>query len=341
MPYWTPARALCAADRARPAAAAHRAVARMGRLPRHARPSWPSSNAWARFLEGLGHQVDWALPALDYRAAFAAQTTCYISNFAQSSPGPLATRGLQRPPAELIEPINIRIWEAGKPHLSSCRALPHAGGLQHHRARLRRLLRGLGRHPDADHRAAHAADRHHRIPDDQRQPLGAGLVRQPVALLRLHAARQPVRHPGDLAADGAPGPRPAAGHPGCRPRRAATGCCCSWRRRSNARSAAAGTTAGGRGCMWLAEAPAPPAARPGTPGTAAGRCARRRAPSAPGPGCDAPPAGRCARRDQRRARRGSAAAACARAAGPRRWPADSAAARSAPRGSARPPAHAG
>lgn len=67
-----------------------------------------------RFFEGLGHHVDWALPAVDLRAAFAAQTTCYISNFAQVISGLLAARGLQRPPAELIEPMNIRIWEAGK-----------------------------------------------------------------------------------------------------------------------------------------------------------------------------------------------------------------------------------
>ena len=66
-----------------------------------------------RFLEGLGHQVDWALPAVDYRAAFAAQTTCYVSNFAQTIANLLAAAGLTRPPADLIEPINIRIWEAG------------------------------------------------------------------------------------------------------------------------------------------------------------------------------------------------------------------------------------
>jgi len=66
-----------------------------------------------RFLEDLGHHVDWALPAVDYRAAFAAQTTCYISNFAQTIANLLAPAGLARPPAELIEPINIRIWEAG------------------------------------------------------------------------------------------------------------------------------------------------------------------------------------------------------------------------------------
>ncbi len=67
-----------------------------------------------RFLEELGHHVDWALPEADLRAAFAAQTTCYISNFAQVIAGLLETRGLQRPPEGLIEPMNIRIWEAGK-----------------------------------------------------------------------------------------------------------------------------------------------------------------------------------------------------------------------------------
>ena len=66
-----------------------------------------------RLLEGLGHHVEWALPDVDYRAAFAAQTTCYISNFAQTIAKLLASQGLDRPPAELIEPINIRIWQAG------------------------------------------------------------------------------------------------------------------------------------------------------------------------------------------------------------------------------------
>jgi amidase len=67
-----------------------------------------------RFLEGLGHHVDWALPQADLRTAFAAQTTCYISNFAQVIAGFLETRGLQRPPEGLIEAMNIHIWEAGK-----------------------------------------------------------------------------------------------------------------------------------------------------------------------------------------------------------------------------------
>lgn len=66
-----------------------------------------------RFLEGLGHHVEWALPAVDFRAAFAAQTTCYITNFAQTIANLLRQLGLERPPADLVEPMNIRIWEAG------------------------------------------------------------------------------------------------------------------------------------------------------------------------------------------------------------------------------------
>ena len=67
-----------------------------------------------RFLEGLGHHVDYALPELDFRGAFAAQTMCYISNFAVVISNMLAARGLEKPPEDLIEPMNIRIWEAGR-----------------------------------------------------------------------------------------------------------------------------------------------------------------------------------------------------------------------------------
>lgn len=66
-----------------------------------------------RMLEGLGHHVEWALPEVDFRAAFAAQTTCYISNFAQTIANLLVQFGLDKPPADLIEPVNIKIWEAG------------------------------------------------------------------------------------------------------------------------------------------------------------------------------------------------------------------------------------
>jgi amidase len=66
-----------------------------------------------RLLEGLGHHVEWVPPDVDFRAAFAAQTTCYISNFAQVIAGHLARLGLERPTEKLLEPINIRLWEAG------------------------------------------------------------------------------------------------------------------------------------------------------------------------------------------------------------------------------------
>ncbi len=66
-----------------------------------------------RFLQGLGHHVEWALPEVDLEAAFAAQTTCYISNFAQTITNLLKPLGLERPPADRVEPINIKIWEEG------------------------------------------------------------------------------------------------------------------------------------------------------------------------------------------------------------------------------------
>ena len=66
-----------------------------------------------RFLESLGHDVDWALPDVDLPAAFAAQTTCYISNFAQTITNLIQPMGLDRPPEDLVEPINIKIWQEG------------------------------------------------------------------------------------------------------------------------------------------------------------------------------------------------------------------------------------
>ncbi|WP_088282217.1 amidase [Ideonella sp. A 288] len=112
MPYWTPAEPCLQLIQRDP-----------GRLRIALSHEWGDYRATPHFvaeleragrlLEGLGHHVEWAVPAVDFRAAFAAQTTCYISNFAQTIANLLASHGLQRPPAGLIEPINIRIWEAG------------------------------------------------------------------------------------------------------------------------------------------------------------------------------------------------------------------------------------
>lgn len=68
----------------------------------------------AKQLEDLGHHVDWGLPDVDFEQSFEAQTLCYISNFAQVIASHLRTRQLDEPPANLIEPINRLIWEAGK-----------------------------------------------------------------------------------------------------------------------------------------------------------------------------------------------------------------------------------
>ena len=112
MPYWTPPEAyldLIQRDPGRLRIALSHVWGDYQGTPHHV----AELERVGRFLEGLGHHVDWAQPDVDYRAAFAAQTTCYISNFAQTIANLLQTAGLQRPPSELIEPINVRIWEMG------------------------------------------------------------------------------------------------------------------------------------------------------------------------------------------------------------------------------------
>ena len=66
-----------------------------------------------RLFEALGHRVDWASPAIDFRAAYDAQTTCCLTNIAQTIDRLSRLGGHARPPADLIEPMNLRIWEAG------------------------------------------------------------------------------------------------------------------------------------------------------------------------------------------------------------------------------------
>ncbi len=66
-----------------------------------------------RLLEGLGHHVEWVVPDIDFRAGYAAQTTCYITNVAQVVAGLLRQKGLDAPPVDLVERMNARIWEAG------------------------------------------------------------------------------------------------------------------------------------------------------------------------------------------------------------------------------------
>jgi amidase len=113
MPYWTPAEPYLELIRRDPAPLRIALSHEWGDY--RATPHIAAELARVgRFLEGLGHRVDWALPEVDLRAAYAAQTTCYISNFAQTISNLIAPLGHERPPADLVEPVNIRIWEMGR-----------------------------------------------------------------------------------------------------------------------------------------------------------------------------------------------------------------------------------
>lgn len=68
----------------------------------------------ARFLEELGHEVDWLVPEVDLHAAYGAQTEAYIMNFSETISTLLEKKGLKEPPAELVEPMCIRVWEEGR-----------------------------------------------------------------------------------------------------------------------------------------------------------------------------------------------------------------------------------
>jgi amidase len=66
-----------------------------------------------RFLQGLGHHVQWHTPGVDFRAAYAALTTCYINAISTSLVRLVGLKGHPRPTVEWLEPMNVRIWEAG------------------------------------------------------------------------------------------------------------------------------------------------------------------------------------------------------------------------------------
>src|SRR5699024_10434634 len=68
----------------------------------------------AEFLQELGNEVEWVAPEIDLQAAYDGQTAAYIMKFAQTIESLLKENGLQEPPHDLIEPICIRVWEAGR-----------------------------------------------------------------------------------------------------------------------------------------------------------------------------------------------------------------------------------
>ncbi|MFA1818877.1 amidase [Virgibacillus oceani] len=71
-------------------------------------------NRTAEYLEGLGHHVECAVPDLDIHASYEAQTAAYIMKFSQTISDLLEQNNLENPPADLIEPMCIRVWEEGR-----------------------------------------------------------------------------------------------------------------------------------------------------------------------------------------------------------------------------------
>jgi amidase len=204
-----------------------------------------------RLLEGLGHHVEWQVPAVDFRAAFDAQTTCYISNFAQVIAGHLARLGLERPPHDLLEPINIKIWEAGLHTSYSERAAMQA--------RFNGTSRAFGAFFEAwdviltpitalptprvgttDYLTSSTNPSVH----DWFAHLWQNFAYTPLAnLCGMPAISLPL---GVQESD-----CPWASRP--RPGRPTMGCCCNSPRRSNGYRAGSGTAGAGRRCMWRPE----------------------------------------------------------------------------------------
>lgn len=112
MPYWQPAESCCAMI-ARDPAPLRIAVSHEWGDYRSTPHIVSELEKTTRLLTELGHHVEWVTPDIDFTEAFAAQTCCYISNFAQFIQRLLEKNNLSAPPEELIEPINIRIWQKG------------------------------------------------------------------------------------------------------------------------------------------------------------------------------------------------------------------------------------
>lgn len=64
-------------------------------------------------LTDLGHRVEWVTPDVDFQAAYSAQTTCYITNFAQAADALLKQFDLADQAAEVLEPMTVRVWQEG------------------------------------------------------------------------------------------------------------------------------------------------------------------------------------------------------------------------------------
>ena len=119
-----------------------------------------------RFLEGLGHHVDYALAGAGLPRSLCGadhllhQQFCrrHLQHAGGARPGEAAGRS---------DRTHQHPDLGARPEHQLCRPGTDAGRVQYDVARLRRVLRGLGHHPDADHGVADAEGRHHGVSDDQ------------------------------------------------------------------------------------------------------------------------------------------------------------------------------
>ena len=224
------------------------ALSHNGATTARRRRSSPSSNASAVCSKASAITSNGRCPRSTFAPPSTPQTTCYISNFARgdrqhagSSRAGAAAGGSGR--ADQHPDLGSR-----PAHLVH-RAGTHAGGRSTPRRAPSARSSRMGYHPDADHRAADAENRHDRISRrssdnpsvlDWFGNLWQNFAYTPLAnLCGIPAISLPLAEQEQRLCRSASRPRPG---------RPMTGCCCNWRRRSSARSAASGMPDGSPPC---------------------------------------------------------------------------------------------
>lgn len=66
-----------------------------------------------RFLEQLGHHVEWRTPSIDFPDFYAVSTANSMTRVSRQLNHLLKLKGHVRPTVPLVEPVTLKIWEAG------------------------------------------------------------------------------------------------------------------------------------------------------------------------------------------------------------------------------------
>ncbi|NEV01382.1 amidase [Bradyrhizobium sp. UFLA 03-164] len=66
-----------------------------------------------RFLEQLGHHVEWCTPGVDFRAFYSVSTANSMTRTSRLLNRLLKLKGHVRPSVPMVEPVTAKIWEAG------------------------------------------------------------------------------------------------------------------------------------------------------------------------------------------------------------------------------------